>query len=55
MKKLAIALIAVFGISGVAFAEPTLDRSFNNVTERASHTPSAQVQVPAEGIYSFNA
>lgn len=53
MKKLAIALIAVFGISGVAFAEPTLDASFNK-TDRA-YAPSVQVQVPAEGIYSFNA
>lgn len=53
MKKLAIALIAVFGISGVAFAEPTLDASLNKI-DRMS-TLSVQVQVPAEGIYSFNA
>ena len=55
MKKVAIALIAAFGVSGVAFAEPTLDRSFNNVAERATATQSVQVETPAPAIYSFNA
>jgi len=54
MKKIVIALIATFGISGVAFADPTLDRSFNNVPERAISMQSVQ-QAPVEGLYVFNA
>ena len=55
MKKLGIALIAAFGISGVAFAEPTLDASFGNVkTERTSYVQSVQADAPAAAIYSFN-